>query len=432
MPETLSTESTLFFILLTMLCSAFAAGSEIAFLSSNKLRIELERSQGVFSARLIWPFVKSPSGFIATMLIANNVALVIYGILMTEHLLTPHVVKSWLPMSLGSGGLVNIIQTIISTMIILVAAEFIPKAIFRINPNGILRFLAVPIRAVYYLLYPITWVTLGLSRFFMRTVFRFDLQEEKPVFGRVDLDLYIRELTNKNPQVEELDTEIRIFQNALDFKDVKVRECMVPRNEIVAIEVTDDVADLHKLFVETKLSKILVYRESIDNIIGFVHSSEMFRKPSSIGEVMLPVNIVPEAMSANELLKQFTKLHRSVAVVVDEFGGTSGMATLEDIMEEIFGDIQDEHDVPEEVEKKLGDNEYLLSGRLEIDYLNQKYGLELPEHEAYETLGGFILHHHENVPDPGEEVIIPPFTIIAVKVKSTRIEQVKLVIDRES
>lgn len=432
MPEPFSTESTLFYILLTLLCSAFAAGSEIAFLSSNKLRIELERSQGIFSAKLIWSFVKSPSRFIATMLIANNVALVIYGILMTERLITTEVLRNHLPNQLQSVGLVNVLQTIISTLIILIAAEFIPKAIFRINPNGILRLLAIPIRIVYYLLYPITWLTLSITKLIMRTIFRVEILEEKPVFGRVDLDLYIRELTSKNPQVEEIDSEIRIFQNALDFKDVKVRECMIPRNEIVAVEVTEVVAELHRLFVETKLSKILVYRDSIDNIIGFVHSSEMFKRPATIGEAMLPVNIVPEAMSANELLKQFTNQHRSVAVVVDEFGGTSGMATLEDIMEEIFGDIQDEHDVADESEKQLSEHEFQLSGRLEIDYLNQKYGLDIPEHEAYETLGGFIFHHHENVPEEGEEVVIPPYTITINKVKNNRIEQVRLVIDREA
>ena len=418
-------------ILISLLCSAFAAGSEIAFLSSNKLRIELERSQGSFSARIIWNFVKSPSHFIATMLLANNVALVVYGMFMTERILTESTVASFLPEGFHSKGSVLVIQTFLSTMIILVAAEFIPKVIFRINPNAILNWLALPIRGIYFLLYPIVWTIIGMSRFFMKTFFRVSIAEEKPVFGRVDLDLYIREITTKNPQAEEIDSEIRIFQNALDFKDVKVRECMIPRNEIVAVEVTEPISELLKLFIETKLSKILVYRDSIDNIIGFVHSSEMFKGPAAIGEVMLPVQIVPEAMSANELLKQFTNQHRSVAVVVDEFGGTSGMATLEDIMEEIFGDIQDEHDIPEEIEKKISANEYLFSGRLEIDYLNKKYNLSLPEHESYETLGGFILHHHENVPEPGEKVVIPPFTITAVKVSSNRIEQIRLKLERE-
>jgi putative hemolysin len=418
-------------ILLTLLCSAFAAGSEIAFLSSNKLRIELERSQGSFAARLIWNFVKSPSHFIATMLLANNVALVIYGIVMTEHLMTPEVMRGFLPERLHAPGTILLLQTFFSTLIILVAAEFIPKVIFRINPNAILNWLAIPIRIIYLLLYPVVWTIIGLSGMLMKTLFGVTFTEERPVFGRIDLDLYIRDITTKNPQAEELDSEIRIFQNALDFKDVKVRECMIPRNEIVAVEVTEPISVLMHSFIDTKLSKILVYRDSIDNIIGFVHSSEMFKNPTAIGEVMLPVQIVPEAMSANELLKQFTNQHRSVAVIVDEFGGTSGMATLEDIMEEIFGDIQDEHDVPEEVEKKTGENEYLLSGRLEIDYLNKKYDLNLPEHESYETLGGFILHHHENVPEPGEKVVIPPFTITAVKVSSSRIEHVRVKIERE-
>lgn len=418
-------------ILLTLLCSAFAAGSEIAFISANKLRIELDRSQGSFAARLIWNFVKAPSRFIATMLIANNVALVIYGIVMSENILTPELLRSQLPPQLHGEGSILIIQTFLSTLIILVSAEFIPKVLFRLNPNAILTWLALPIQAVYYLMYPIVWVVLGLSRLIMRNIFRIDFVEEKPVFGRIDLDLYIRDLTSKNSQVEEMDTEIRIFQNALDFKEVKVRECMVPRKEIVAVDVTEPIEVLNKIFIETKLSKILVYRDSIDNIIGFVHSSEMFVAPASILQILLPVTIVPEVMSANELLKQFTNQHRSVAVVVDEFGGTSGMVTVEDVIEEIFGEIQDEHDVPEEIEKKISDNEYLLSGRLEIDYLNKKYELGIAEHEEYETLSGFIFHNHENIPEAGEKLSIPPFTITIIKVKNNRIEQVRLKVKSE-
>ncbi len=228
-----------------------------------------------------------------------------------------------------------------------------------------------------------------------------------------------------------MDTEIRIFQNALDFKEVKVRECMIPRNEIVAIEVNRPVSELLKLFIETKLSKILVYRDTIDNIIGFVHSLEMYKQPEDITHTLLPVTIVPEVMSANEVLKQFTNMHRSVAVVVDEYGGTAGMVTIEDVMEEIFGEIQDEHDTPEEIEKKISDTEYLFSGRLEIDYLNKKYELNIPENENYETLGGFIFHHHENIPEPNEEVIIPPYSIIVLKVKHNRIEQIRLKVNPE-
>ncbi len=418
-------------ILLTLLVSAFSSGTEIAFLSANKLRIELDRSQGVFSARILWNFVKSPSHFIATMLIANNIALVIYGIVMAEDLMTHEWLKNYLPHQLHGKGMLLVIQTFLSTIIILVAAEFIPKAIFRINPNGTLSLLAIPIRLLYLILYPVVWVIMGLSRFLMKTLFGIHLTEERPVFGRIDLDLYIRELTSKNNQVEEMDTEIRIFQNALDFKEVKVKECMIPRNEIVSIDVNKQVSDLITLFNETKLSKILVYRENIDNIIGFVHSSEMFKDPKEITHVLLPVTIVPEVMNAKEVLKQLTDMHRSVAVIVDEFGGTAGMVTVEDVIEEIFGEIQDEHDSPEETEKKINDTEFLLSGRLEIDYLNKKYDLHIPEHEAYETLGGFIFHHHENIPEPNEEVVIPPFKIIIQKVKHNRVELVKLKVIEE-
>lgn len=417
-------------IIIMLLFSAFSSGSEIAFLSANKLRIELDRSQGSFSAKILWGFVKSPSRFIAAMLIANNIALVIYGIVMSEKLLTHDWLKMYLPVALHGKGMLLVIQTLLSTIIILVAAEFIPKAIFRINPNAILSFLAIPIRILYWLLYPVVWIIMMLSHFFMKILFRIDFVDERPVFGRVDLDFYIRELTSKNNQVEEMDTEIRIFQNALDFKEVKVRECMIPRNEIVAIDVNESVSELVKRFVETKLSKILVYRDNIDNIIGFVHSSEMFKDPEEITHILLPVTIVPEVMSANEVLKQFTNMHRSVAVIVDEYGGTSGMVTIEDLIEEIFGEIQDEHDVPEEIEKKINDHEFLFSGRLEINYLNKKYQLDIPEHEGYETLGGFIFHHHENIPEPNEEIVIPPFTILTLKVKHNRIEQVRMKVNR--
>lgn len=418
-------------IFITLLFSAFTSGTEIAFLSANKLRIELDRSQGSFSARILWNFVKSPSQFIASMLIANNIALVIYGIIMSENILSQEFLRSFLPVQLHGEGMLLVVQTFLSTLVILVAAEFIPKAVFRINPNGILSLLAIPIKILYYLLSPIVWVILTLSRFFMNTFFKIGFVEERPVFGRIDLDLYIRELTSRNNQVEEMDTEIRIFQNALDFKEIKVKECMIPRNEIVAIEVNQPVQELLKLFTETKLSKILVYRINIDNIIGFVHSSEMFRQPEEITHMLLPVTIVPEVMSANEVLKQFTNMHRSVAVIVDEYGGTSGMVTIEDVMEEIFGEIHDEHDVPEDTEKIVEDGAFLFSGRLEIDYLNKKYDLNIPEHENYETLSGFIFHNHENIPLPNEEIIIPPFTIHVNKVRNNRIEQVRLKVIKE-
>ena len=341
------------------------------------------------------------------------------------------VLKELLPVQMHGHAMLLIVQTVISTLIILIAAEFIPKVLFRLNPNAALGFLAIPLRILNFILAPVVWFILNISSFLMNKLFRIQIIDERPVFGRIDLDMYIREISTRNNQTEEIDSEIRIFQNALDFKEVKVRESMVPRNEIVAVNVTAGIGELQKLFVETKLSKILVYRDNIDNIIGFVHSSEMFKRPTDITHILLPVTIVPEVMNANDLLKQFTNQHKSVAVVVDEFGGTAGMVTIEDLIEEIFGEIQDEHDVPEETEKQIGDNEFLFSGRLEIDYLNKKYNLEIPEDESFETLSGFIFHHHENIPRQNEEIIIPPFTIIVQKVRNNRIEQVRMKVSSE-
>jgi len=435
--------SALTIVILTLIASAFASGTEIAFLSANKLRIELDRKQGSFPARIIWNFVKSPSRFIAMLLILNNVAIVVYGIYMSDEIFSHDRLSAYLPRHFHSEAEILIIQTFLSTLIILVTAEFIPKVIFRIDPNRALTVLALPIQFIYFLLWPIVFVIMALSRFILKNIVGVELAEDRPVFGRVDLDFYIRDLTTKNPQREEMDTEMDIFQNALDFTEVKVRECMVPRKEIVAINVDEPIDKLRKLFIETKHSRILVYRESpgenigesgrtgINNIIGFVHSSEMFSRPKDISSVLLPITIVPEVMHAHELLQQFIDLHRTIAVVVDEFGGTAGVVTIEDVMEEIFGEIRDEHDTDEIVEKKINDSEYLFSGRLEIDSLNKRYDLRIPENEAYETLGGFIIHHHENIPQPKEEVIIPPFTITILQLKDNRIEQVRLKVNKE-
>ena len=418
-------------ILLTLLASAFTSGMEIAFVSANKLRIELDKKQGNLAAMIVSRFVKSPSRFIGTMLVANNVALVIYSLIFSEQVLTHDLVRGYLPPGFRSEFSILLVQTLVPTLIILVAAEFIPKILFRINPNSILSLLAIPALFVYYLLYPIVVVVIGLSRFLLNRVFKIEFMEERPVFARIDLDLYLRDLSTKNSQVEEMDTEIRIFRNALDFSEVKVRECMVPRKELVAISVDEPIASLQKLFIETKLSKILIYRDTIDNIIGFTHSSEMFKMPKDILSILLPISIVPEVMPANELLTLFTNQHKSIALVVDEFGGTSGMVTMEDVMEEIFGEIQDEHDDPENMEKVTGPGEFVFSGRLEIDYLNKKYDLGLPEGEAYETLAGFIVHRHENIPRPGEEIMLPPFVFKILVVKDNRIEQVRLKLDAD-
>jgi CBS domain containing-hemolysin-like protein len=418
--------TALHIILMTLVACAFSSGMEIAFVSANKLRIELDKKQGKLSALIVSRFVKSPSRFIGTMLIANNIALVIYSMVFSEDILPRQLILDYLPHGLRSELAILIVQTFIPTLIILIAAEFIPKTLFRINPNSTLNILAIPALAVYYLLFPLVILVISLSRFLLNRVFKIEFAEERPVFARIDLDLYLRDLSTKNSQVEEMDTEIRIFRNALDFNEVKVRECMVPRKELVAISVDESIAELQKMFIETKLSKILIYRDSIDNIIGFTHSSEIFKKPKDILSILLPISIVPEVMPANELLTLFTNHHRSIALVVDEFGGTSGMVTMEDVIEEIFGEIQDEHDDPENTEKQLASGEYIFSGRLEIDYLNKKYEFNLPEDEAFETLAGFIVHHHENIPEPGEEIFLPPYVFKIIQVKDNRIEQVKM------
>jgi CBS domain containing-hemolysin-like protein len=365
------------------------------------------------------------------MLIANNIALVVYSIVFAEDILTRELILSNLPHGFRSELSILLVQTIIPTLIILVAAEFIPKAVFRINPNSILNIFALPVLLIYYMLYPVVFFVLSISRFILNKIFSIQLTEERPVFGRVDLDLYLRDLSTKNSQVEEMDTEIRIFRNALDFSEVRVRECMIPRKEIVAVEIDEPIETLRKLFIETKLSKILIYRDSVDNVIGFTHSSEMFKNPKDIVSILLPISIVPEVMQAHELLNLFINQHKSIALVVDEFGGTSGVVTMEDVIEEIFGEIQDEHDDPESMEKETAPGEYLFSGRLEIDYLNRKYDFNMPEHEAYETLAGYIVHHHENIPSQGDEIILHPFTFKILQVKDNRIEQVLMKWNRD-
>jgi len=417
-------------ITLCLICCAFAAGLEIAFVTSNKLRIELERRKGHLNARILSSFVHSTSRFIATMLVASNVALTVYGIVMAG-ILEP-VIINYLPPGYKSTGLVLLIQTFIATFFVLVAAEFIPKVFFRKYPNTILNWLAVPTLVVYYLLYPVVFLVMLPARWLIKLVSGRRVVDEKPVFGRVDLDFYIRDIMSRNDQKEEMETEIKIFQNALDFSHVKVRECMIPRTEIVALSADEPLEALKKLFIESQRSKILIYRDSIDNIIGFVHSFELLKNPQDILSILLPISIVPESMAASELLTMFTRQHKSIAVVVDEFGGTSGLVTLEDVMEEIFGEIHDEHDTEEFVEKKFSDTEFAFSGRLEIDYLNAKYHFNIPLNHAYETLGGFILHHYENIPDANNQIIIMPFIFTVMKMDSTRIALVRMKLERKN
>jgi len=414
-------------IFLSLIASAFSSGMEIAFITANKLKIELDKKQGVFASHIIGHFINKPKLFIATMLIGNNAALVVYGIFMGE--VIEHSILSSFPAfahSIGEFGVV-LTQTILSTIIVLVFAEFIPKAIFSINPNRWLNMMAIPLAVWYGVLYAFAWIVTGISDMFIRLVVRKEIKDEEVEFGRIDLDHYLEQATGNIDQSKAIDHEIQIFQNALDFSNLKARDCLVPRNEIVAIDITDSIENVKKRFIETRLSKILVYRDSIDHIIGYVHSYELFKKPGHIQHILRPISIIPEPMQAYEILEMFIKQKKQVAVVVDEFGGTAGMITMEDIVEEIFGEIEDEHDKEETTEIQHADGSFDFSARLDIDYINNKYNLELPENqEAYDTLGGLLLFLRGDIPEENETITCGSYTFTPLKVSETRIELVKI------
>jgi CBS domain containing-hemolysin-like protein len=412
--------SSLSIILIAILSSAFFSGIEIAFLTSNKLRVELESNQGFFPAKIISFFMRNPQRFIAATLVGNNTTLVIYGIY------TAAILEPFFHQYIHSQFGVLTLSVLISTFIIVVTAEFIPKALFSINPNAMLNFLAIPFAVIYFLLFPIVFVTLAFAEFLLKYGFRINVEQNAVTFGRIDLDNYVKQFTTSNAHRDDYDHEIQIFQNALEFGSVKARECMIPRPELIGMEVNEEIADLQKMFAETHLSKILIYDESIDNIIGYVHSSEMFKRPKTIREVLLPISIVPETMHAREILTLLKQQRRSVAVVVDEFGGTAGMLTIEDVMEEIFGEIDDEHDKQDLIDKKISDIEYILSGRLEVDYINNKYQLELPIGEEYETLAGLILQYHGSVPQLNEVIELHPFSFTIKQVAGNKIDLLEL------
>lgn len=412
--------SSLLIIFLSLLLSAFFSGMEIAFVASNKLHIELMKKRGEFNARLLSPLIKSPSRFIATMLVGNNIALVVYGIEMAV-LLEP-----FLRLITSVDVLVLLLQTFCSTVIVLVTAEFIPKVIFGMNADKFMSLFAIPVWVCYYGLYFVVSLVVGISNFILRHIMGVKHLDQKPVFGRVDLQKYIEEHTSRTHDKENQDSEIQIFQNALDFSKVKARECMVPRNEIVAMEINDSIEDLKNKFTETGFSKIVIYRENIDQIIGFTHSYELFKQPITIKSILLPIALIPETITANDILDLFIKERKSIALVVDEFGGTSGLLTVEDIVEEIFGEIEDEHDSIDLQEEEINRNTFIFSGRLEIDYINQKYQLYLPDSDEYETLNGLIIFYCENIPEVNETIKIGDFNFEILEVNKTRIEKVQL------
>ena len=407
-------------IAISILASALFSGMEIAFLTANKLQIELERNEGFIPAKVVSLFMKNPQRFISATLVGNNTTLVIYGIY------TAAILEPFFGRYIDSHVGVLILSVLVSTFVIVVTAEFIPKALFSINPNSMLNFLAIPFAVIYVVLYPIVIITLSFAQFLLKYGFRVNVEQDKVTFGRIDLDNYVKQFTSTNSHREDFDHEIQIFQNALDFGSIKARECMIPRPELVAVEVNISVAELRQKFVETCLSKILIYEDSIDNIIGYAHSSEMFKRPKTVREILLPISIVPETMHAREILTLLKQQRRSVAVVVDEFGGTAGMLTIEDVMEEIFGEIEDEHDDEEFTDKQINDYEYLFTGRLEVDIINSKYQLNLPIGDEYETLAGLILHLHGSMPSKDELIEIPPFLFTIKEVSGNRIELIQL------
>ena len=413
--------STIIYLLITMAFSAFFSGMEIAFVSVDKLRFEMERKPGITSS-ILSCFFRNPNNFISTMLVGNNIALVIYGILMAQI-----IEVNLLAGMIDNHFVMVLVQTIISTLVILVTGEFLPKTLFKINPNLVLRVFAIPLFVCYVILFPISKFASGLSYLFLRLFgMRINKEASDKAFGKVDLDYFVQSGIENAANEEELDAEVKIFQNALDFSNIKIRDCIVPRTEVVAVDVTASLEDLKNVFVESGISKIIVYDGNIDNVIGYIHSSEMFRNPADWRNNVKEVPIVPETMGAHKLMKLFMQQKKTIAVVVDEFGGTSGIVSLEDLVEEIFGDIEDEHDNTSYICKQIGEHEYVLSARLEIEKVNETFNLELPESDEYLTIGGLILNRYQSFPKLHEVIAVDKYQFKIIKVTATKIELVRL------
>ena len=408
-------------ILLSLLCSAFFSGMEIAYVSSNRLNLEIEKKQKGLIPKILSIITKDPSRFISTMLIGNSFALVIYGLFMGQFIID---YLSFLFSPSMNELTVLLLQTIISTLLILIAAEFIPKVLFQIYSNFSMKIFSIPAYIFYIILYPITGLVIIISNFILKTFFKVNTDESEFSFSKVELENYIENEIDKSDN--NLDSEIEIFQNALELSEIKARDVMVPRAEIIALENISNIENAKKLFVETGFSKIPIYRNSIDNIVGYIHSFDFLKKPQNINEFILPVVFVPEPMLVNDVLEKLTRESKSIAVVIDEYGGTSGIITVEDIVEELFGEIEDEHDNYDLHEKKISEGIYEFSSRLEIEYLNRSYGLDLPESESYDTLGGLIVFNKEEIPKVGDEVLINEYSIQIIHASSSKIEKVVL------
>ena len=403
----------------TLLFSAFFSGVEIAFISANKLKLELDKNTGKFPANIITYFSKNESDFITTMLVGNNIALVVYGIVMTQ-ILTPQITDYF-----NSDFALLLVQTIITTLIVLVTAEFLPKAIFRIYPNQILRIFSIPIWLFFVFFRPVALLMLFLSKLVLKYLLGQKMEDGKQVFGKTDLDEYLSNVKSVEG-VEDSRVEVEMLQNVLDLTDKKLRECMIPRTKLVAMDISSPINEIKSRFIATKLSKILIFKGNIDKVIGYIHSSDLFRNPQNVRSILLPIPFVPESMSVMQLLNQFIESNKGVALVVDEFGGTSGMLTIEDVTEEIVGEIVDEHDVEEITDKKLAKNKYQLFAGLDIELVNKKYNLTLPESNEYETIAGLILDHLEEIPQKNDVIKLGEFQFTIIKVNDTAIQEVQL------
>ena len=419
-------------IVLSLIFSAFFSGMEIAFVSTNKIHIEIEKKQRGFLSLLLTKITAKPSKFIATMLIGNNIALVVYGLYMGD------VLVAWFSQHLPTDSslvyylfneLSLLTQTIISTLVILISAEFLPKVFFQIYANSLLKLLALPAFVFYILFSLFSDFVIWISDFVLKTFFKTKGDDVQLAFTKVDLGNYISEQMQSVEADDEVDSEIIIFQNALEFSEVKAREAMVPRTELTAIEIHDTIENLSKLFTQTGHSKIVVYKSTIDDILGYVHAFDLFKNPKTIKSMLMPIEFVPETMLAKDILNVLTKKHKSLAVVLDEYGGTSGILTVEDIVEELFGEIEDEHDSVALIEEQMDQLNFLFSARLEVDYLNETYKLQLPEHENYETLGGLIVHHTQEIPEQNQQISIDRFLFTIQEVSNTKIELIALKIE---
>ena len=419
--------SSLFLIILSILFAAFFSGVEVAFLSSSRLKIEIDRQQGIFPSRIIAIFLRHPAQYLSTILIGYHAAMIIYGVALIWWLMP--VAMERIPYFVGS----LLFTVAVAAFVFYLLADLLPKILFRMIPNGVMNVCAMPLLLFYGIMYPITEMISGMARFLVKPFTKLDPAKSvgEKIFVRADLnDLGLGEEQAISKEEQDAEHEIKIFRNALDFSTIKLRDCMIPRTDIVAVDENTPIAELKQKFVDSGVSKIIVFSEDIDNVIGYVHSKEMFKNPPSIQSIINQLTFVPETMSGNRMMQVFMQERRSIAIVVDEYGGTAGLLTLEDLIEEIFGDIEDEHDKDNLVERQIKKNEYLFSGRLEIEYLNETFHLDIPEKDDYDTLAGFILYHHLNLPLTGETIKIDAYTFIIRKLTNTRIDLVQMTVNK--